>query len=352
MEKNRDASSLEELNDRMVWLFKQGQYQEAVREARKTYKRALETYGEGHPALEICLNNLREAHHRQRQFQEEKELEQRRAQERLQEEALARESSRTIQGVISLVLVLGVVFGYSLLSIARTSLGEQGQGDTRTRPVPVGITGGGEHSRDKKLKKSVLLEVPIVSQLPRLPRGCEVTSLAMLLDHAGVPVDKMILAEQVAKDPAPLQVIRGQVHYGNPYQGFVGCMYSLDNPGLGVYHGPIRDLLEECLPGRARDLTGGEFEEVLYSLSQGVPVWVIVNARYRELEPGSFNTWQTGQGPVEITYNMHAVLLTGYDRQYVYFNDPLTAMKNRKKCRESFQVAWEQMGRQAVTYQP
>ncbi|RUQ24224.1 hypothetical protein ELQ35_21975 [Peribacillus cavernae] len=42
-----------------------------------------------------------------------------------------------------------------------------------------------------------------MAQYPELPRGCEVTSLAMLLHYYDVKVSKMELADKVKKDPTP-----------------------------------------------------------------------------------------------------------------------------------------------------
>lgn len=201
-----------------------------------------------------------------------------------------------------------------------------------------------------KIKDSVLIDAPIIKQLPELPRGCEVTSLAMLLQHAGVEVDKMTLAENIKKEPSTYRQENGVIYFGHPNDGFVGDMYSFHNPGLGVYHKPIKELADQFLPGRMIDLTGSDFQELKIHLSDNRPVWVIINTTYSRLPESRFQTWQTPSGPVDITYKEHSVLLTGYDAQYIYFNDPLTGEKNKKAPITEFEDSWVQMGSQAITY--
>lgn len=198
-------------------------------------------------------------------------------------------------------------------------------------------------------EESALLDVPLSRQLPELPRGCEVTSLAMLLNYAGVDVNKMELAQYVKKDETPYRIQNGKVHFGNPHNGFVGDMYSLSKQGYGVYHKPIFDLASTYLPDKAVDITGMPTDLLFYYVGKGSPVWVITNTDYKELPPSSFVTWETPEGPIDITYKEHSVVITGYNQDYIFFNDPLAGVKDRKAPRDEFINAWVQMGRQAIT---
>lgn len=200
-----------------------------------------------------------------------------------------------------------------------------------------------------KLPSSVLFDVPFIQQLPELPRGCEVTSLAMLLHYDGINVDKMDLAKQIKRDETPFKKENGVTQFGNPYNGFVGDMYSFSTPGYGVYHGPIVELAREYKNDKVIDLTGFEFSHLLYHLANGRPVWVIINATYRPLPETAFETWKTPDGSVKITYREHSVVITGFDHESIYINDPLAKEKNKKVNRKEFEQAWNQMGQQALT---
>ncbi|TGA95875.1 hypothetical protein E4665_17335 [Sporolactobacillus shoreae] len=199
-------------------------------------------------------------------------------------------------------------------------------------------------TNQKTARASVLIQAPQIQQNPGLPRGCEVTSLAMLLQQAGVKINKMELATEIKKVP-----YEQNGRYGDPGEGFVGNMYRISSPGYGVYHQPLVDLAGKYLPFRIADLTGKSFSSIIDSLNDGRPVIVITNVTFRPLPSSAFETWHTASGTVRITRQEHAVLITGYDRNHIYFNNPLGS-KNESADKQSFIKAWEQMGSQAITY--
>ncbi|MFD6506555.1 C39 family peptidase [Bacillus sp. NPDC060175] len=194
-------------------------------------------------------------------------------------------------------------------------------------------------------EKVILSNVPLIQQLPELDRGCEVTSLAMMLQYAGVSVDKMKLANEIKKVNFLDDGVRG-----NPNEGFVGNIYTFSESGYGVYHGPLFQLAKKYLPNEAVDLTGKSIEEMYKSVKAGQPVVMITNATYAPLDEDEFTTWETNSGDVFITYNEHCVVLVGYDKESVYIRDPLDDSLDVKVPRGNFEQAWVQMGSQAISY--
>lgn len=195
----------------------------------------------------------------------------------------------------------------------------------------------------------IISGVPFIGQYPQLHRGCEITSLCMLLNYKGIITDKLRLAEQIFKDNTPYSEKNGIKIYGNPNIGFVGDIYSKENKGYGVYHKPVYNLLLDYCPQTALDLTGAKPRHIYYYIDRNCPVWVIINTKFAPLPKESFEKWYTSQGEIMITYSEHSVLVTGYDNSYVYFNDPMHPHNTQKAKRSDFESAWEQMGSQAIT---
>ncbi|MBT2640261.1 MULTISPECIES: C39 family peptidase [unclassified Bacillus (in: firmicutes)] len=193
-------------------------------------------------------------------------------------------------------------------------------------------------------EKEMIEGVPHISQLPELQRGCEVTSLTMLLQYEGIAADKMNLAEQIHKIPfRDTSYVRS-----NPYDGFVGDIYTFSKSGYGVYHRPVAKLAENYLPGKVKDITGQSVNSVYELIDTGSPVWVITNSSFAPLPESEFTVWETNTGNVKITYKEHSVLIVGYDEEYIYINDPLASEGYKAVPRTPFENAWVQMGSQAI----
>jgi len=189
----------------------------------------------------------------------------------------------------------------------------------------------------------VKLNVPLVNQMttPRLYNGCEVTSLTMLMNYAHINVTKNQLGTQLAS--VPLTYDNGE--HGNPNYGFVGDITG-DNPGLGVYHEPIYKLAK-TQTSHVKDLTGSSFETVIKQLELGRPVWTITTASFAPVS--TMQTWETPQGSVKVTYDMHSVAIVGFNRtkKLIYINNPY-GYKQQAVSWSNFKAAYNQMGKQAI----
>lgn len=197
-----------------------------------------------------------------------------------------------------------------------------------------------EQQAKQRTKK---IDVALINQMdaPRLFNGCEVTSLAMLLNYNGLAVTKNELADKIAT--VPLTYDNGQK--GNPHEGFVGSV-SGDTPGLGVYHEPIADLAKQYVASdRVHDISGQSFERVLSAVAEGNPVWIITTSIFSPVD--TLQEWETPTGTLEMTYDMHSVVVTGFDQKYIYINNPY-GEKEQQLERTDFIAAWEQLGKQAL----
>lgn len=187
--------------------------------------------------------------------------------------------------------------------------------------------------------------VPIIGQYPALPTGCEATALTMLLQWAGVQAKKEEVAEALVKEPLPHEK-DGILYGGNPYRAFVGDPFTKES--YGVFHAPIAALLNQYLPGRAKDISGCSFDEVLKELEKGSPLvaWTTIELK----EPHHTDTWNDIDGSghqIQWMSPQHALLLVGYTDDKVIAHDPHTNGRELYD-RKLFQQRWEQLGCQAV----
>lgn len=201
---------------------------------------------------------------------------------------------------------------------------------------------------EKKHPASVMLDAPLINQNPELDNGCEVTSLTMMMQFAGIKVNKLELARAMPKDKTPIQRNKSGtiVFWGNPNSGFVGDVTG-KNAGYAIYHRALYIFTRLYLKS-AVDMTNAPFIKLEQKLAQKKPVLVWTTNHYDA--PKKWQTWDTPSGPIRTTREEHAVLLVGYDKKYVYVNDPLSYRKQQRIEKTRFLRGWEALGRQAISY--
>ncbi|MFP5111098.1 C39 family peptidase [Bacillaceae bacterium C204] len=204
-------------------------------------------------------------------------------------------------------------------------------------------------TKPQKKKDSAMLNVVLIKQNPELRYGCEVTSLAMVLNFAGVKTNKLDLYRSVRKDSDPLiKSPKGDIlRWGNPADGFVGDMTGR-RAGYAVFDKPMIALINQKLPGRAVNLTNKPFDQVLEHVSTGYPVVVWTTGDYRL--PDRWEGWYHGNQYIKTPLDLHAVVLVGYDNRYVYLNDPLSGRKQVRVTKQQFISSWKALKCRAVSY--
>lgn len=198
-------------------------------------------------------------------------------------------------------------------------------------------------------KESAMLDVVLIKQNPELKYGCEVTSLTMVLNYAGIKINKMDLYRAIQKDTDPLvRSPRGNIiRWGNPSDGFVGDMRG-KQPGYAVFDQPMIQLINKYLPNRAVNLTNQPFDKILQHVSDGYPVVVWTTGDFRM--PDRWESWYHGQQLIKTPLDLHAVVLVGYDANNVYVNDPLSGKKQVKINKDQFVESWKALQCRAVSF--
>jgi len=202
----------------------------------------------------------------------------------------------------------------------------------------------------KTIAQNAMLNVPLIRQNPELRYGCEVTSLTMMLQFAGVNTNKMELFMAIKKDTDPIQrAPNGDIiRWGNPGDGFVGDMTG-KRAGYAVFDKPMVELVNRYLPGRAVNLTSRSFEDVLQHVAKGYPVVVWTTGDFRL--PDRPESWLHGNETITSPLDLHAVVLVGFDEQNVYLNDPLSGRKQHPVNRQQFIGSWKALQSRAISYQ-
>ncbi|MES5891909.1 MULTISPECIES: S-layer homology domain-containing protein [Bacillus cereus group] len=196
-------------------------------------------------------------------------------------------------------------------------------------------------------RSQVILNVPSIYQFPELHNGCEVVSLQMLVEHQiGRSLNKVAFAFEMPFDQTKLKNYKTSSQiWGDPDVGFVGDVTG-NTPGYSINPEPLKRLLDKY--ARGTNLTGNDFSVLEDYVRNGKPVvtWVTVALN----NPRPITTWKTPSGKtIYGRMNTHAVVLTGVDDNYVYYNDPFYGTKNVKVSKSWFASIYNQMGKKALS---
>lgn len=185
-------------------------------------------------------------------------------------------------------------------------------------------------------------------QNPELPNGCEVTSLAMLLNWAGVETDKLELYQLL-----PRQGFTGGdgvIYGGDPEVVYAGDAFS-ETDGWYCFEGPVIEAGDAWLKDQGSSLTVQEVsglgrDELEGYLSDGIPLAAWVTLEYDVPRYSSY-TWLLPSGQELIPFsNLHCVVLTGLESGAYRVADPISGWTTVD--REQFWLSFDAMGRRAV----
>ncbi len=194
--------------------------------------------------------------------------------------------------------------------------------------------------------KTITLEVQEYNQHPNYPTGCESASLYMLLKYYNVDVTMEEIVEKLEKGPLPYQK-NGTTYGANPEKEFVGN--PKDSQSYGVFNEPIRTVADEFKKG-AKTKMNASFHDIEKIISSGNPViaWYTTNTENGITYKIEWLDYETGELVRWPSYE-HAVVITGYDKYNIFYNDPNTG-SGTAMSKDYFNKAFTQLGGRIVYY--
>lgn len=193
------------------------------------------------------------------------------------------------------------------------------------------------------------IDVPYISQAGVLPNGCEAVSAVMLLHYYNYNVDLVDFVDKYL-DKGEIYIKWGCRYGPNPMEKYAGDPKDEKN-GWGCFAPVIVKALNKYLDGgsmTAKNLTGQTLEEIIHTyISNDIPAAVWVTQNMEEIE--EIYQWQSYDKSQTFLYPVHehCMVLTGYDNNYYYFNDPLEG-KDVKYKKSDVSYIFNSMGRQAA----
>jgi len=187
--------------------------------------------------------------------------------------------------------------------------------------------------------------IATINQYPNYYSGCEAVALTILLKYYNVDVSPLDIISNLKTGKYPYY--ENDVMYGgNPELEYVGNPRTKE--GHGVYENPIADVAEIYKSGIIRK-NNFEFSEVLQLVKTNHPVMVWTSMDL--LLPYISKSWiykPTGE-TILWKANEHAVVVIGYNDNYVVISDPIGG-KIKYQSRSVFEQRYNYFGKKALFY--
>lgn len=164
-------------------------------------------------------------------------------------------------------------------------------------------------------------DVPILSQFPAYPTGCESVSTVMVLQSLGKDIDTETFVDTYLPKSATFYSDGGKRYGPSPYEHFIG------DPRTSASYGCMAPVIKAAIVAylgsdKVTNTTGTDLSTLCDTyIRNGTPVlvWATINM----LETNPKNSWYLADG-TRFTWpgNEHCMVLVGYDDTHYYFNDP------------------------------
>lgn len=190
--------------------------------------------------------------------------------------------------------------------------------------------------------KYTIKNVENILQNPELPTGCEVTSLAIVLNYYDIGIAKTVLADTYLP--------KCNIGEGTAYDYFIGSPRGSN--AYGCYAPVIVKTTENYFEDynidnyKVADLSGTEFNELFNYVDDDIPVivWTTIGLE----ESYESTSWKIDNKSFTWRANEHCVVLYGYDidENIVYISDPLEG--NIEYNLDTFETRYNELYKQAV----
>lgn len=195
---------------------------------------------------------------------------------------------------------------------------------------------------DTLINNTYILPVDVIYQYPELPTGCEITSLAVVLNYLNFPTNKLDLTDNY--------LIKDNYGVSDFNNAFIGDPRS--SSGHGCYAPVIQKSAtlyfeQNGYSNKAIDLTGTDLTDLYKYVENGFPVITWTTSGL--VEPYQTYVWTLPSGEdVYWMTNEHCVVLIGYniDDNTVTVVDPQKGVINYDT--KLFNQRYEELNKQAI----